>query len=308
MLRLAGAVDDAAHHRDVECFDAGILCLPRRHFIADEILDAAGQFLERGRGGAAATGACRDQRHEGTEAHGLQQFLRNLHFAGAVAAGLRRQRNTDGVADALLQQDTERRGRRHDALRAHAGFGEAEMDGVIGTRRQILIDRDQILHRRDLRRQDDAIFRQPDFLGTFGRRQRRLHHGFAHHRTGIARIGELCVLLHQMREQFLIERAPVGADANRLAILDGEFDDVRELFVALILEADVAGIDAVLVERLGTGRMIGEQLVADVVEVPDQRHVDAALAQAVTDVRNRCRGLVAVDGNAHQFGARARQR
>src|SRR5690349_22552364 len=50
---------------------------------------------------------------------------------GAVAAGLRRQRDADGVADALLQENAERRRGRHDALRAHAGFGEAEMDGVI---------------------------------------------------------------------------------------------------------------------------------------------------------------------------------
>ena len=40
----------------------------------------------------------------------------------------------------------------------------------------------------------------------------------------------------------------------------------------LVLEADIAGIDAVLVERLGAGRMVGQQLVADVVEVADQRH------------------------------------
>ena len=53
-----------------------------------------------------------------------------------------------------------------------------------------------------------------------------------------------------------------------------------ELRVALVLEADIAGIDAVFVERLGAGRMIGEQLVADVMEVADERHVDAHLAQA----------------------------
>src|ERR1700754_1715160 len=47
-----------------------------------------------------AAGACRDQRHEGAETHGLKQFLRDLHFLRAVTAGLRRQRNADGVADA----------------------------------------------------------------------------------------------------------------------------------------------------------------------------------------------------------------
>ena len=116
MLGFAGAVDDAAHHGDVQRLDAGILRLPVRHLIADEILDRARQLLERGRGGAAAAGACRNQRHEGAETHGLQQFLGYLDFQRAVAAGLGRQRNPDGVADAVLQEDAERGGRSHNAL------------------------------------------------------------------------------------------------------------------------------------------------------------------------------------------------
>ena len=90
--------------------------------------------------------------------------------------------------------------------------------------------------------------------------------------------GELGVLVHQVGEQLLVERAPVGADAHRLAVLDRRLDDGAELAVLLLLEADIAGIDAVLVERLGAGRMVGEQLVADVVEVADERHVDAHLS------------------------------
>src|SRR6266852_6442160 len=54
MLGFAGTVDDAAHDRNVERFDPGIARLPAGHLIADEILDAARQFLEGGRGGAAA--------------------------------------------------------------------------------------------------------------------------------------------------------------------------------------------------------------------------------------------------------------
>ena len=82
----------------------------------------------------------------------------------------------------------------------------------------------------------------------------------------------------------------------------------RELRIALVLEADIAGIDAVFVERLGAGRVIGQQLVADVVEIADDRHVDAHLAEPVLDVRHGGRRLVAVDGDAHQLGAGARQR
>ena len=57
-----------------------------------------------------------------------------------------------------------------------------------------------------------------------------------------------------------------------LLYLMRHLDDGGELRVLLVLEADIAGIDAVFVERLGAGRMVGQQLVADVVEVADQRH------------------------------------
>ena len=87
----------------------------------------------------------------------------------------------------------------------------------------------------------------------------------------------LGVLVHQPRQQFLIERAPVDADAHRLVVLDRHLDDLGELRVALVLEADIAGIDAVFVERLGAAGVIGQQRVAVVVEVADERHVDAQL-------------------------------
>ena len=67
-------------------------------------------------------------------------------------------------------------------------------------------------------------------------------------------LGELRVLVHQAREQRLIERAPVDADAHRLAVAERQLDQRRELRVALLAEADVAGIDAVFVERLGARR------------------------------------------------------
>jgi hypothetical protein len=62
-------------------------------------------------------------------------------------------------------------------------------------------------------------------------------------------------------------------------VLDRHLDDGGELRVLLLAEADIARIDAVLVERLGAARMIGEQRVADVVEVADQRHIHAHLEQ-----------------------------
>ena len=40
------------------------------------------------------------------------------------------------------------------------------MDRVIRTPREIRVDRDQVLHGRNLGREDDAVFRQPDFDGA----------------------------------------------------------------------------------------------------------------------------------------------
>ena len=120
--------------------------------------------------------------------------------------------------------------------------------------------------------------------------------------------GESRVLVHQLGEQLLVERAPIGADAHRLVVLVGDLDDVGELGVALVLEADIAGIDAVFVERFGAGRIFGEQLVADVMEIADQGRGDAALAQAVADMRHGGGGFLAVDRDAHHFGAGARER
>ena len=111
-----------------------------------------------------------------------------------------------------------------------------------------------------------------------------------------------------MRQQLLVERAPVGADTHRLVVADRGLDDGGELPVLLLLEADIPGIDAVLVERFGAGRVIGKELVADIVEIADDRHVDVHAQQPLLDVRHRGRRLVAVDGHAHHFRAGARQR
>ncbi len=91
-------------------------------------------------------------------------------------------------------------------------------------------------------------------------------------------------------------------------MLDRGLDNGAELPVLLFLEADIAGIDAIFVERLGAGRMIGQKLVADIVEVADDRHVDIHFEKPLLDVRYRGRGLVAVDGDAHDLRTGARQR
>ena len=206
------------------------------------------------------------------------------------------------------QQNAERGGGGDDALRAHARLGEAEVDRVIRALGQHPIDRDQVLHARDLGRKDDPIAREADLLRARRREQRRADHRLAHHRARIDRVGAFGVLVHQRGQQFLIERAPVGADPHRLAVADRDLDDRAELRVALVLEADIAGVDAVFVERFGARGMFGQQLMADIVEIADERDVDPLRAQAVADVRHGGGGLVAIDGDADEFRARARQR
>ena len=85
-------------------------------------------------------------------------------------------------------------------------------------------------------------------------------------------------------------------------------DDLRELQVALVAEADIAGVDAIFVERLGAAGMIGQELVPDVMEVADQRHRHAELGEPLLDARHGGGRLVAVDRDAHQFRAGTRQR
>ena len=283
----AGSVDDAAHHRDVQRLDAGIARAPVRHFVANIGLDLAREFLKHRRGGAPAAGACGDQRHEGAKAHRLQNFLRDLHLQRAVAARLRGQRNPDRVADPLLQQHAHRGRGGDDALGAHARFGQAKMQRVIRPCSHHAIDGDEILHRRHFGRQDDPVARQADFLGAGRRQQRRLHHRLARHGPRVDRLGRGRVLVHQMGQQFLIERTPIGADPHRLAMPDRHFDDLRKLLVALVLEADIAGIDPVFVERLGAGGVIGEQFMADVMKIADQRRRHAHLREPVADMRAR---------------------
>src|SRR5574338_282320 len=57
VFALAGAVDDAAHHRDLQVLDPGVAALPHRHLRAQEVVDLLGELLERGAGRAAAAGA-----------------------------------------------------------------------------------------------------------------------------------------------------------------------------------------------------------------------------------------------------------
>ena len=71
------------------------------------------------------------------------------------------------------------------------------------------------------------------------------------------------------------------------------------------LKPTLPGLIRYLASASAARRMIGQQLVADIVEIADQRHVDAARRELVADMRHRRRALVAIDRDAHQLRAGA---
>src|SRR5262249_42872621 len=85
-LRLAGAVDDAAHHRERHAFHTLVGGLPLRHSVADVALDPFGQLLKGRARGPAAARARGDARRERSEAERLQQFAGRVHLFAPLAA------------------------------------------------------------------------------------------------------------------------------------------------------------------------------------------------------------------------------
>ncbi len=109
------------------------------------------------------------------------------------------------------------------------------------------------------------------------------------------------VLLHFGHDELLIERAAVDADADRFSIIDCDFTNRRELLIAALTGADVAGIDAVLVERFGAVGILGEENVAVVMEVADDGDVAARVEEALLDFGNGGRGFRDIDSPANDF-------
>ncbi len=170
------------------------------------------------------------------------------------------------------------------------------------------IDRDQILHGADLGREHDAVGAETKLDGPVGAQQRRLHDRLVHYLARVLGLGRRRVLVHQPREQVLVEASPIHADAHRLVVFERDLDDLGELPVALVLEADIAGIDAIFGERRRASRMLFQQRVAVIVEVADQRRLEPKNVEPLADVRYGGGGLGAIHGDAHQLRAGARQR
>ena len=154
----------------------------------------------------------------------------------------------------------------------------------------------------DLARQDDGIAAQAKRFGAARVADRGNHQGFAHHGLGFPRLGTAAVVVHHTGHQFVVQAAPVHADAHRLVVAAGHFDHLREVVVATLAPAHVAGIDAVFGQGLRALGKLREQLVAVVVEVAHQRHRHAHAVELFADGGHLARGFGRVDGDAHHFG------
>ena len=150
---LARSVDDAAHHRDVEALDARIARLPFRHRVADEALDAGARAPGMS---SRWCGRSRGRRRPAARRCASPSVCNNscATFTSSVrspfGSGVSEMRMVSPMP--CCSRTPMRRRRSDDALRAHAGLGEAEMQRIVGAPRQLAIDRDQVLHGRDFGR------------------------------------------------------------------------------------------------------------------------------------------------------------
>ncbi len=150
--------------------------------------------------------------------------------------------------------------------------------------------------------------RQAVFFGGFGRLDRAYNDRPQRDGLGVERLGQLVVLVHHAREQGAVERAPVDADAHRPAVFDGGFDHDAEIVVVLLADVDVSRIDAVFRQRSRHVGILLEQQMAVVMEIADDGHPDAELVDGLDDLGHGLRGIVGVDGDAHQLRACIGQR
>src|SRR5205814_10558788 len=131
-------------------------------------LGEAGQFLEGGASSAAATGAGSDAGREGAQAEGLEEFAGGVDLFATIAAGTRGEGDANGVADSLIKKDAQGGGGPDLALHAHAGFGKAEVQRLLGFGAQVAIDGYQVAGARSFAGDDDLIVAQAGLEGEFG--------------------------------------------------------------------------------------------------------------------------------------------
>ena len=99
----------------------------------------------------------------------------------------------------------------------------------------------------------------------------------------------------------LVKRAPINPNAHRLAILDGYLYHGAKVVIIFAANAYIAGIDAVLSQRLRAFRVAGQQQMSVVMKVTDDGHANTAFFQSFHNGGNGFRGFVIIHGYPHQL-------
>ena len=99
--------------------------------------------------------------------------------------------------------------------------------------------------RRDFAGDDDFIRVQSVVLCGLGGFERGGDECFDHDLLRRPRGGARVVFVHDAREDFLVETAPVDANAHGVVVFGGDFDHLCEFFVTAGACADIAWVDAV---------------------------------------------------------------
>ncbi len=231
----------------------------------------------------------------------LQHLLSDCDFFRPIAVRLGGDRDADRVADPLGEQQRQAGGRGHDPLHAHARLGQAEVERVVAARGKSPIHLDQVAYAGNLGRENDPIVGQTGRFCQLGRSDGAFDHGFDHDLMGIARLGLAGVCIHHLGQDVLIERAPVDADPDRLVVRDRDPNDGGEVIVVVPARAHVPRIDPVLGQGFCRLRELGQQLVAVVVEVADDRNGQSEAADFPDDIRHGGSGCLRIDRDSDQL-------
>src|SRR5579859_2078453 len=177
------------------------------------------------------------------------------------------------------------------------------MQRLLGLAAEIAIDGDEVARTGSLAGNNNLIVAEAGFERELRGLQGGEDHALIDDVFGFFAEIFVGVFLHFGHDELLIQRAAVDADADRLSIVHSDFADSRKLFVATLACADVAGIDAVFVERFGAVWIFCEKNVAVVMEVSNDGDVAARGEKTFFDFGNRGGGFGDVDSPANDFGA-----
>ncbi len=175
------------------------------------------------------------------------------------------------------------------------------MQRLLGFAREVAINFNEILRLGNFAGNNNLIAAQSALQRQLRGFDRREHHAIIDDLFGVETQIAVGIFLHLAHHQFLIERPAIDANAYRLAVVDGNVADRRELLVTPRARAHVSGIDAVFIERPRAIRIFCEQDVPVVMKIANDRRNTSGIAQPRNNFRHRRGRFRHVHRNAHQL-------